>query len=111
MLMEIFSGASEFDPIATVVHAEFRAPVFDAELVDKLSIGNPDTPAQFRRSSPRVVFGIRNDTGDIYRRIGVYSTGVAFSLKNWFEAHGFVDEIGVTHIVVDGCDHIFRRHA
>ncbi|AHI66420.1 hypothetical protein BTL_4102 [Burkholderia thailandensis H0587] len=109
--MKKFDVGNGWDPIITTLHQEFQPAIFDAELVECLDIGHADSPREFRHSAPRFVIGIRNETGDLYRRVGAYSTGDIISLRNWFLDNGFTDEIGMARIVVEGCDHVFRRHA
>ncbi|KVN57499.1 hypothetical protein WT14_22810 [Burkholderia stagnalis] len=109
--MEKFDGGNGWDPIITTVDPQAAPSEFDAQLIECLDIGHPESTSDFRRSRPRFVIGIRNEAGAIYRRIGMYSMGDVFSLNNWFLENGFADEIGMQPITIEGCDHVFRRHA
>ncbi|KVN47066.1 hypothetical protein WM34_30170 [Burkholderia ubonensis] len=106
--MEKFNGGNGWDPIITTVDPQAAPAEFDAELIKYLDIAQ-EPMSDFRRSRPRFVIGVRNETGAIYRRYGMYSMGDVFSLNNWFQENGFVDEIGIKPVTIDGCDHIFSR--
>ncbi|ALX45777.1 hypothetical protein WT60_24535 [Burkholderia sp. MSMB617WGS] len=109
--MKKLDRAGAWDPITTTIDAQFEPPIFDAELVECLGIAHADTPREFRRCAPRFVIGVRNEAGAIYRRIGAYTIHDARDVRNWFLDNGFTDEIGMAHIAVEDCDHVFRRHA
>lgn len=107
--MEKFNGGNGWDPIITTVDLEVGPAEFDTELVECLGIAHAERFDKFRRSQPRFVIGVRNEAGAIYRRYGMYSTGDVFRLNDWFQENGFVDEIGIKPVTIDGCDHIFSR--
>jgi hypothetical protein len=108
-LMKRLDRTGAWDPIITTIEAQFEPAVYDAELVECLGIAHADTAREFRRSAPRFVFGVRNEAGELYRRIGVFIAPDAHDVRNWFVDGGFVDEIGDAQIAIDGCHHIFRR--
>ncbi|TES82287.1 hypothetical protein E2P84_03850 [Burkholderia cepacia] len=109
--MKKLDRTGAWDPLIATVDAQFEPPEFDAELVECLGLAHVDTLREFRRCAPRFVIGVRNDAGDLYRRIGAYIVPDARQVTNWFLDAGFTDEIGAAQVTVEGCDHIFRRHA
>ncbi|MDN7430552.1 hypothetical protein [Burkholderia sp. AU45388] len=109
--MKKLDRAGAWDPLIATFNAQFEPPEFDAELVKCLGLAHVDTLREFRRCAPRFVIGVRTDAGDLYRLIGAYITPDARQVANWFLDNGFTDEIGMDAVVIEGCDHIFRRHA
>jgi len=78
---------------------------FDAEIVSGLPITTVDTWMEY----PRMQIGVRNESGDAYRTIGVDNMNDWLAALQWFVDRGFMDELGLYGGTWRGCDAVFSR--
>jgi hypothetical protein len=80
---------------------------FDVEIVKGLKIS---TVSRWSRP-PSMQIGLRNESGEVYRTIGIDDMNDWIDSLQWFLDHGFIDEIGPHGDTWRGCDALFRRPA
>jgi hypothetical protein len=80
---------------------------FDLEIAKTLKIS---TVSRWTRP-PRMQIGLRNESGEVYRTIGIDDMRDWIDSLQWFLDHGFIDVIGPHGDAWRGCDALFRRPA
>ena len=81
------------------------APQFDQQIIGNLLL-NQDTPEKVRLE--KLIIGIRNDSGDIYRLIGATKHNSFTNAIEELVDLGLVDELHDADTPQDGYDAIFR---
>ena len=81
------------------------APQFDQQIIGNLLL-NQDTPEKVRLE--KLIIGIRNDDGDIYRLIGATKHNSFTNAIEELLDLGLVDELQDADTPQDGYDAIFR---
>ncbi|MET0267456.1 MAG: hypothetical protein ABW202_17805 [Duganella sp.] len=80
-------------------------PKFDKQIIGNLLL-NVATPDEVRQE--KLLIGIRNDDGDVYRLIGATKPNSYMNAVEELEDLGLVDELKGKE-PIDGCDAIFRE--
>jgi hypothetical protein len=81
-----------------------KAPGFDKQIIGNLLL-NVDTPDAVRKE--KMIIGVRNDAGDIYRLIGATKLNSYMNAIEELADLGLVDELQDTDGPQDGYDAIF----
>ncbi len=81
-----------------------KAPAFDKQIIGNLLL-NVDTPDAVLKE--KMIIGVRNDTGDIYRLIGATKLNSYMNAIEELADLGLVDELQDTDGPQDGYDAIF----
>lgn len=84
--------------------AGVKAPAFDKQIIGNLLL-NVDTPEAVRKE--KMIIGVRNDAGDIYRLIGATKLNSYMNAIEELADLGLVDELQDTDGPQDGYDAIF----
>lgn len=92
----------------STIFAGKQIPDFDRQITDKLEL---DIVAEKFVKMGRIQIGIRNDEGDIYRRIGVTGLGKFMDCIDQLANAGLVDELQDKTSGRQGYDAIFKRVA
>lgn len=94
--------------IKNTILAGKQIPDFDRQITDKLEL---DVMTEKFVKMGRIQIGIRNDEGDIYRRIGVTGLGKFMDCIDQLANAGLVDELQDKTSGRQGYDAIFKRVA
>jgi hypothetical protein len=81
-----------------------KAPAFDKQIIGNLLL-NVDTPDAVRQE--KMIIGVRNDAGDIYRLIGATKLNSYMNAIEELADLGLMDELQDTDGPQDGYDAIF----
>ena len=79
---------------------------FDKHIIGNLLL-NASTPDQVREE--KMLIGIRNEAGDIYRLIGATKINSFMNAVEELFELGLIDELQHTEATQDGCDAIFSE--
>ena len=79
---------------------------FDKHIIGNLLL-NLATPEEVRQE--KMIIGVRNETGDIYRLIGATKLNSFMNAVEELFDLGLVDELQDTEATQDGCDAIFSE--
>ena len=79
---------------------------FDSQIIGNLLL-NGDTPEQVLRE--KLIIGIRNEAGDIYRLIGATKHNSFMNAVEELFDLGLTDELEDSDELVEGCDAIFSE--
>jgi hypothetical protein len=79
---------------------------FDKHIIGNLLL-NQATPEEVRQE--KMIIGVRNESGEIYRLIGVTKLNSFMNAVEELFDLGLVDELQDTEATQDGCDAIFSE--
>ena len=79
---------------------------FDKHIIGNLLLDQA-TPDEVRQE--KMIIGVRNEDGDIYRLIGATRANSFMNAVEELDDLGLVDELQDTESTVDGCDAIFSE--